>query len=209
MLSGSAVLRVSLLLIAAGSLAALVQFYRPQSGGESTPAPRGTAPARPMPTDPGRGEVRRVEPPPAAARPPAPAPPPMAETAPAPVPNPAPVPVPAPAPVPEMQPGDMARIAPPPRTAPPPPAAPPPAPDTAVTGGEAGEAVAEGANPRAVSLVDLNTGSLADLNRLRGGGAIGRAIIQRRPYNSVDQLLSKRVLSRATYERIRDQVTVQ
>lgn len=38
---------------------------------------------------------------------------------------------------------------------------------------------------------------------------IGRSIVQKRPYTSVDQLLSKRVLSRATYERIKDQVTVR
>ena len=65
------------------------------------------------------------------------------------------------------------------------------------------------AGPRAVAVVDLNTASVADLNRLRGGGAIGRAIVAKRPYTSVDQLLSKRVLSRSVYERIRDQVTVR
>ena len=58
-------------------------------------------------------------------------------------------------------------------------------------------------------MVDLNTASIADLNRLRGGGAIGRAIVTKRPYASVDQLLSKRVLSRGVYERIKDQVTVR
>ncbi|WP_284246027.1 ComEA family DNA-binding protein, partial [Methylobacterium haplocladii] len=65
------------------------------------------------------------------------------------------------------------------------------------------------ADPRAVDLVDLNTGSLSELNALKGGGAIGRAIIQRRPYASTDQLLSKRVLSRAIYQRIKDQITVR
>ena len=212
MLSGSAVLRVSLLLLAAGCLTALVQFYWPQMGGESVTAPRSTVPSRPMPTDPGRNEVRRVE------SPPAPAP----TSSPAPAPNPAP----------NLQPGDatrdmardmaqnmpqdMARTAPPPPApAPIPPPAlapiprPEPAPDAALAPEQDGEPVAEGANPRAVSVVDLNTGSLAELNRLRGGGNIGRAIIQRRPYTSVDQLLSKRVLSRATYERIKDQVAVQ
>ena len=58
-------------------------------------------------------------------------------------------------------------------------------------------------------MVDLNTASVAELNRLRGGGAIGRAIIAKRPYALVDQLLSKRVLSRTVYERIKDQVTVR
>ncbi|WP_331308861.1 hypothetical protein [Methylobacterium oryzae] len=50
---------------------------------------------------------------------------------------------------------------------------------------------------------------MADLNRLRGGGAIGRAIVAKRPYTSVEQLLSKRVLSRPVYEKIKDQVTVR
>ncbi|MFD0938810.1 helix-hairpin-helix domain-containing protein, partial [Methylobacterium trifolii] len=76
-------------------------------------------------------------------------------------------------------------------------------------GQEAVDAASDSAGPRALALVDLNTGSLADLYRLRGGGSIGRAIVQRRPYTSVDQLLSKRVLSRATYDRIKDQVSVQ
>jgi DNA uptake protein ComE-like DNA-binding protein len=67
----------------------------------------------------------------------------------------------------------------------------------------------ESAGPRALALLDLNTASAADLNKLRGGGAIGRAIIAKRPYASVDQLLSKRVLSRAVYEKIKDQVTVR
>ncbi|WP_457106440.1 helix-hairpin-helix domain-containing protein [Methylobacterium sp. P5_C11] len=67
----------------------------------------------------------------------------------------------------------------------------------------------DSAGPRALAVVDLNTASVAELNRLRGGGAIGRAIIAKRPYASVDQLLSKRVLSRTVYERIKDQVTVR
>lgn len=57
--------------------------------------------------------------------------------------------------------------------------------------------------------MDLNTGSITELNGLKGGGMIGRAIAGKRPYASVGELLSKRVLSRATYERIKDQVTVR
>lgn len=71
------------------------------------------------------------------------------------------------------------------------------------------ERAQDDAGPRAVALVDLNTATVAELNGLKGGGNIGRAIVQRRPYASVDQLLAKRVLSRATYDRIKDQVTVQ
>ena len=60
-----------------------------------------------------------------------------------------------------------------------------------------------------VDLVDLNTASLEELNALRGGGLIGRAIIRRRPYTSVEDLLVKQVLSRATYKRIANQITVR
>jgi DNA uptake protein ComE-like DNA-binding protein len=79
---------------------------------------------------------------------------------------------------------------------------PPPAPAAAA-------AAQDATGPRALNVVDLNTATLAELNALQGGGSIGRAIIQKRPYASVDQLLSKRVLSRATYEKIKDQVTVR
>ena len=62
---------------------------------------------------------------------------------------------------------------------------------------------------RAGSLVDLNTASLEELNSLRGGGLIGRAIIRGRPYASVEDLVKKRVLNRSKYQRIQDQVTVR
>ncbi|ACL59364.1 helix-hairpin-helix domain-containing protein [Methylobacterium nodulans] len=61
----------------------------------------------------------------------------------------------------------------------------------------------------AASGIDLNTATLAELNGLRGGGLIGKAIIARRPYGSPQELVSKRVLSRAAFERIKDQVTVR
>lgn len=97
------------------------------------------------------------------------------------------------------------------------PALPSPGPDLATTarptspsaGEEAIDNAAETAGPRGVAIVDLNTGTVAELNGLRGGGMIGRAIVQKRPYASVSELLSKRVLSRAVYERIKDQVTVR
>lgn len=58
-------------------------------------------------------------------------------------------------------------------------------------------------------LVDLNTGSFEDLNALEGVGPIGRAIIRGRPYASTEELVSKKVLRRSIYEKIKDQVTVQ
>ncbi|HZH51465.1 MAG TPA: helix-hairpin-helix domain-containing protein [Microvirga sp.] len=58
-------------------------------------------------------------------------------------------------------------------------------------------------------LVDLNAASVQELNSLRGGGMIGKAIVRRRPYTSVEDLVKKRVLSRSAYNRIKDQVTVR
>lgn len=62
--------------------------------------------------------------------------------------------------------------------------------------------------PRAAGGVDLNTASVEELNGL-GGGQIGRAIVRGRPYSSPGDLLAKRVLSRSTYERIKDRVVVR
>jgi hypothetical protein len=53
--------------------------------------------------------------------------------------------------------------------------------------------------------VDINTASADDLNRL--GGRIGKAIIAGRPYRSADELVSKRVLTRSTFNQIKDRIT--
>ncbi|MEH3116578.1 MAG: helix-hairpin-helix domain-containing protein [Methylorubrum populi] len=174
MLSGPAILRVLLVIVAAAGIAGIVQHVwlrgpAPSPAVSDAPA----APAVPPPNP-----VRVVRPSePARPEPPAPAP-----AAPVPA-DPPPVPAPA-------------RIAPP---APSPPTR--PAPDPVAE-------AEENAPPAAVALIDLNTASLAELNGLKGGGAIGRTIVQHRPYASVEQLLSKRVLNRATYQRIKDQVIV-
>ena len=64
------------------------------------------------------------------------------------------------------------------------------------------------ADTAAKSGIDLNTASIEELNAL-GGGRIGKAIARRRPYASPEDLLDKRVINRATFARIRDQITVQ
>ena len=174
MLSGSAIVRVSVLLVVAGLLAALMQYLWLRGTGEApAEVPTVAAPVRERAPEPAPETGAAPE----AARLPALREPDRAQAqAPAQVPAQARAPEPAPLPS--------------------------PAPDPTVP-------AQESADPRAVALVDLNTATLAQLNALKGGGTIGRAIIQRRPYGAVDQLLSKRVLSRATYERIKDQVTVQ
>ena len=170
MLSGPAILRISVLLILAGILAALVQFLLPNPPPAPIPAPVAEAPAEPVPAEPS-------------------APPRTSEPAPRPA---APPPEAVPA-RPAQMPSDALAF-----------------PNEPVQQGQAEiDRAEESAGPRALALLDLNTASAADLNKLRGGGAIGRAIIAKRPYASVDQLLSKRVLSRAVYDKIKDQVTVR
>lgn len=198
-LSGPAILRVSVLLIIAGILAAVVQALLPSPapGPATPPASAPETPAAPQPS----ATVRRVEPPPAApAAPPAPAAPsaPPAAVEPAPAPS-------GGAPAPTQMPSDATAFPaePPPREAQPDPSAQEAAGQAEVDRAE------DSAGPRALAILDLNTASVADLNHLRGGGAIGRAIVAKRPYTSVEQLLSKRVLSRSVYEKIKDQVTVR
>ena len=169
MLSGPAILRISVLLILAGILAALVQFLLPSPVPAPAPAPVAEAPAEAVPAEP------------------PPAPEPASQP-------PAPPPVPAPA-RPAQMPSDALAF----------PSEPP-----QVQQGQAEiDRAEDSAGPRAIAILDLNTASAADLNKLRGGGAIGRAIVAKRPYTSVEQLLSKRVLSRAVYDKIKDQVTVR
>jgi DNA uptake protein ComE-like DNA-binding protein len=61
---------------------------------------------------------------------------------------------------------------------------------------------AEASDPK---LVDINTASADELNSL--GGRFGRAIVAGRPYTTIDELVSKRVLTRSTFSQIKDQIT--
>lgn len=65
------------------------------------------------------------------------------------------------------------------------------------------------ASEAASALVDLNKGTVEELNRLKGAGSLGRAIIRGRPYKTVEDLVTKRVVRRTAFERIKDQVIVQ
>ena len=203
MLSGSTLLRVVVLFVAAAALAGLVQAFWPQGADAPPPAPTvqrteptKASPPRTVATAPQpRAEPAPAAPqeaPPASVLPPSPIRPLLRQSAPAGSPegtgnsalNPPPLPYG----------GPVAPLA--------------ESPPLNATPSETQQAI-DNAGPAAVSVVDLNTASVAELNGLKGGGMIGRAITQRRPYASVDQLLSKRVLSRSTYERIKNQVTVR
>lgn len=196
MLTGSAITRALVIVVLAAGLAGLWQFFMPRAAGPHVSEPpkvsesqkraeagRTVTPA-PAPASEAGDPVRSVYPGPRPADPPPQRPPVVAEAPPAasPVPVPAPAPMPAPSPPPVFTPAA--------------PSAPLPQADTTADA------------PPATGTVDLNTASVAELNGL-GGGMIGKAIIARRPYGSPSELLSKRVLSRATYEKIKGQVTVR
>lgn len=57
-------------------------------------------------------------------------------------------------------------------------------------------------------LVNLNTASTSELDGLSGIGSVrAQAIIDNRPYSSAEELLSKKVIPRSVYEKIKEKIT--
>ncbi len=63
------------------------------------------------------------------------------------------------------------------------------------------------AAPAANTLIDLNSATKAQLETLPGiGDAYADKIIAGRPYTRKDQLLAKKIIPQATYDKIKDNV---
>lgn len=59
-----------------------------------------------------------------------------------------------------------------------------------------------------VHLIDINSAGESELDSLPGIGAVtAQKIISGRPYNSVSELLSKKIISNSVYQKIKDLVT--
>jgi len=69
------------------------------------------------------------------------------------------------------------------------------------------KATATKSAPAKAALLDLNSASKADLMALPGiGDAYAQKLIDGRPYARKDQLVSKNIIPKATYDKIKDQV---
>ena len=78
--------------------------------------------------------------------------------------------------------------------------------DSAPAKSDSPEAKGGAAKPMKKQL-DINSASEDDLKQLPGiGDALSKKIVENRPYKRKDELVSKKVIPRATYEKIKDQV---
>jgi DNA uptake protein ComE-like DNA-binding protein len=63
------------------------------------------------------------------------------------------------------------------------------------------------AAPKAGDLLDINTASAFELDKLPGiGPAYAEKIIQNRPYRAKNELADKKIIPRPTYDKIKDMI---
>jgi hypothetical protein len=71
----------------------------------------------------------------------------------------------------------------------------------------AGEA--DGSTRSVAQRIDVNTASVRELERLPGlGPELVERIVQHRPYKNLDELITKKVLGRKQFARIKDKIRV-
>ena len=68
---------------------------------------------------------------------------------------------------------------------------------------QAGKATAQ----KSSALIDLNSASKQELQTLTGiGDALSQKIIDGRPYRAKNELVTKKIIPQATYDKIKDQI---
>lgn len=69
--------------------------------------------------------------------------------------------------------------------------------------------VVAGASIQVNQKININTASLSELDSLSGIGPVTSSkIISGRPYQSIEELLDKKILSKTVFEKIKDQISV-
>jgi competence protein ComEA len=63
---------------------------------------------------------------------------------------------------------------------------------------------------KAPAPVDINSASATELKAVAGiGEADAKKIVENRPYKSTDELVQKKVMPKATYDKIKDQIVAK
>lgn len=64
-------------------------------------------------------------------------------------------------------------------------------------------------SPSSNGLININTASLAELDKLPGIGQVyGQKIIDHRPYSDINELVSKGAIKKSTFEKLKDKISV-